>query len=63
MRAFESILNAVIPEPQRTPGAKVKVTLEIEAEAPDGFSEDDVGVVRGNMKNLKFRADSTGFGG
>lgn len=61
VKAFESILNAVILELQRTPGAKVKVTLEIEAEATGGFSEDDVGVIRDNTKNLKFRVDSTGF--
>jgi hypothetical protein len=35
-------------ELQRSPGAKVKLTLEIEAEAPSGFNDADVGVVRDN---------------
>ncbi len=61
IKTFDTILNAVILELQRTPGARVKLTLDIEAEAPDGFAEADVGVVRDNAKNLKFKADSTGF--
>ena len=32
-----------------------------EAEAPDGFSDADVGVVRDNARQLKFKAESTGF--
>jgi hypothetical protein len=62
VKAFETVLNAVILELQRTPGAKVRVALEIEAEAPGGFAEDDVSVVRDNVRSLKFRPDSTGFG-
>ena len=34
----------------------VKRTLEIEAEAPAGFAEVDVGVARDNGKQLEFRA-------
>jgi hypothetical protein len=45
----------------RSPGAKVKLTVEIEAEAPSGFNEADVGVVRDNTKQLKFTPGSTGF--
>jgi hypothetical protein len=45
----------------RTPGAKVKMTFEIEAEAPNGFGDGDVGVVRDNTKQLKFNSGSTGF--
>ena len=48
-------------ELQRTPGAKIKLTLEIEADAPDGFPESEVSIIRDNAKQLKFRADSTGF--
>ena len=48
-------------ELQRSPGAKVKLTLEIEAEAPSGFKDEDVGVVRDNTKQLKFNPGSTGF--
>jgi len=61
VKAFDAVLNAVIMELQRTQGAKVKLTLEIEAETPEGFSDADVGVVRDNARQLKFKADSTGF--
>jgi hypothetical protein len=61
VKAFDTILSAVVAELRRTPGAKVKLTLEIEAQAPDGFPENDVGVVRDNARQLKFKPDSTGF--
>lgn len=61
VKAFDTILNAVVAELQRTPGAKVKLTLEIEAQAPDGFPDSDVGVVRDNARQLKFKPESTGF--
>ena len=61
MKAFDSIISAVVMELQRSPGAKVKLTLEIKAEAPSGFNDADVGVVRDNTKQLKFRAEATGF--
>jgi hypothetical protein len=61
VKAFDAIINAVVMELQRSPGAKVKLTLEIEAEAPSGFNDVDVGVVRDNTKQLKFRAEATGF--
>ena len=48
-------------ELQRTQGAKVKLTLEVEAKAASGFSEADVGLVRDNARQLKFKAESTGF--
>ena len=35
-------------------GAKVRVRLDIEAEAPGGFPEDVEAVVRGNAATLKF---------
>jgi uncharacterized protein len=62
VKAFDAILNAVVMELQRTPGAKVKLTLEIDAEASNGFSGADIGVVRDNARQLKFKAESTGFG-
>jgi hypothetical protein len=62
IKSFEAILNAVALELQRTAGAKVKITLEIEAEAPSGFADSDVGVVRDNAKQLKFKPESTDFG-
>jgi hypothetical protein len=61
IKVFEAILNAVVMELQRTQGAKVKLTLEIAAEAPDGFADSEVSVVRDNAKQLKFNAESTGF--
>jgi hypothetical protein len=61
VKSFDAILNAVILELQRNPGTKVKLTLEIEADAPGGFDEGDIGVVRDNARQLKFKAGSTGF--
>jgi len=61
VKAFDAVLNAVVMELQRTNGAKIRVTIEIEAEAEAGFDEADIGVVRDNARQLKFRADSTGF--
>jgi len=37
------------------------LTLEIEAEAPAGFAEGDIGAVRDNAHQLKFKPESTGF--
>ena len=62
VKSFDAILNAVVMELQRTQGAKVKLTLEIEAEAPSRFSEAEVSVVRDNARQLKFKAESTEFG-
>lgn len=61
VKSFDVILNSVILELQRTPGAKVKVTLEVVAEAPSGFAAAEVSIVRDNAKQLKFRAEATGF--
>jgi hypothetical protein len=57
----EAILSAVVAELQRSKGTKVRLTLEIEADAEDGFSEADIGVVRDNARQLKFKTESTGF--
>jgi hypothetical protein len=61
VKSFDAILNAVVMELQRTQGAKVKLTLEIAAEAPSGFADGEVGIVRDNARQLKFKAESTGF--
>lgn len=61
VKTFDALLSAVVMELQRTPGAKVKLTLEVEATAPEGFAETEVGVVRDNARQLKFKAESTGF--
>jgi hypothetical protein len=61
VKSFDAILNAVVVELQRTHGTRVKLTLEIEAESQSGFAENDIGVVRDNARQLKFKAESTGF--
>ena len=61
VKSFDAILNAVVMELQRTKGAKIKLTLEIEADAEGGFAENDISVVRDNARQLKFKAESTGF--
>ncbi|RWO30939.1 MAG: hypothetical protein EOS10_17610 [Mesorhizobium sp.] len=61
VKSFEAILNAVVMELQPTHSAKVKLTLEIEAEAGDGFADGEVSVIRDNARQLKFKAESTGF--
>jgi hypothetical protein len=61
VKSFDAILNAVVMELQRTQGAKVRLTLEIEAEAASGFEDSEVSVVRDNAKQLKFKPESTGF--
>ena len=58
VKAFDAILNAVVMELQRSKGTKVRLTLEIEADAEDGFSEADIGVVRDNARQLKFKTSS-----
>ena len=62
VKAFDAVLNAVVMQLQRTQGAKVKPTSEIEAVADEGFSDNDVSVVRDNARQLKFKPESTGFG-
>ena len=60
IKSFDSIFNAVVMELQRTQGAKVTLTLDIKAEAPSGFAEADIGVVRDNARQLKFKAEIDG---
>jgi len=62
VKAFDAIINAVVMELQRNPTTKLKITVEIEATAVGGFSESDIGVVRDNARQLKFKPESTGFG-
>jgi hypothetical protein len=63
VKAFDSIVNAVVIELQRTQGAKVKLTLEIQAEAPNGFAEGDVGVVRDNAPTVEIQSRIDGIRG
>jgi hypothetical protein len=61
VKSFDTIFNAVVMELQRSAGSKITLTLDIAAEAPEGFPEADIGVVRDNARQLKFKAESTGF--
>ena len=62
VKAFDAVLNAVVMELQRTPGTNVKLPLEIEGEAAQGFADEEISVVRDNARQLKFRPGATGFG-
>jgi hypothetical protein len=42
------------------PAAGGQLTLEIDAEAPSGFKDQDLSLVRDNTKQLKFTPGSTG---
>jgi hypothetical protein len=57
VKAFDAILNATVMELQRTPGTKVKLTLEV----AEGFDDAEMGTVRDNAKQLKCKAESTSF--
>lgn len=52
---------AAVHEKASAKGAKVKLTLEIEADAQEGFPDADIGIIRDNARQLKFQAESTGF--
>lgn len=62
IRSFESIVNSVVSELQRRSGVRVTLTLDIEGVSDAGFPDEDIDVIRDNAKQLKFKADSTGFG-
>lgn len=61
IRSLEQIVEAVVAQLQHTSGTKVTLTLDVEAVSESGFSDADVGVVRDNARQLKFKAESTGF--
>ena len=58
---LQQITESVIAELQRTRGVKVTLRLDIEATAPDGFPPDDVSIIRGNTRTLKFDPGATDF--
>jgi hypothetical protein len=62
VKAFDAILNVVVMELQRTSGAKVRLALEVEAEASSGFRESEIDIVHDNARQLKFKPEATGFG-
>ena len=55
------IFNAVVMELQAHGAPKVKLHFEFPPEAPNGFAEGDVSMIRDNARRLKFKAESTGF--
>ncbi len=57
-RDAPAITNEVIQHLTRLSGARVKVTLEIEAEIPDGAPDDVVRTVTENCRTLKFNNQS-----
>ena len=61
IKALETIIEAVVMQLQHSPGAKVKLTLDIEATTDGEFSDADISVVRDNARQLKFKPESTGF--
>ena len=48
------VFENVVAELERTAGASVRITLEMHAEAPDGFDDDVVDVVSDNAATLSF---------
>jgi hypothetical protein len=61
VKSFDQIRWAVVTEPQRAPGAKARLVLEIEALAEAGCDDADVGVASDNARQPRFRAESTGL--
>ncbi|ARI79893.1 hypothetical protein BH695_0612 [Microcystis aeruginosa PCC 7806SL] len=57
-RDAPAIANEIIQHLTRLSGARVKVTLEIEAEIPDGAPDDVVRTVTENCRTLKFNNQS-----
>lgn len=57
-RDTPAIANEVIQHLTALNGAKVKITLEIEAEIPDGVPDDVVRTVTENCRTLKFNSQS-----
>lgn len=61
IKSFEAVVNAMVYELQRDPKTRVRLSLTISADNADGFSGDDIGVVRDNARNMKFHLDGDGF--
>ncbi|MDJ1180775.1 Swt1 family HEPN domain-containing protein [Roseofilum sp. BLCC_M91] len=57
-RDAPAIANEVIQHLTALNGAKIKITLEIEAEIPDGVPDDVVRTVTENCRTLKFNSQS-----
>jgi hypothetical protein len=57
-RDTPAIANEIIQHLTALSGAKIKITLEIEAEIPDGVPDDVVRTVTENCRTLKFNTQS-----
>jgi len=55
------IAEEILFELGRPNGANLRLTLEIEASAPDGYPDDVVDVVRANIRDLRLDAGKVGF--
>ena len=55
---FKNVADEVLAHLTSVPGATVRITLEIEATAPDGFDESRARVVSENAATLKFEQSS-----
>jgi hypothetical protein len=58
---LHSIVDGILSELSRPSGAKVRLVLEIHADAAIGFPNDVVGVVEDNAKTLGFAANAAKF--
>jgi len=56
-----AIVDGVLSELQRPHGAQIRLVLEIHADAPHGFPDDVVAVVRDNAKTLGFPPGAADF--
>lgn len=56
---FKSVADEILSHLAATPGAKVTITLDIEAVVEDGFAENTVRTVSENANTLKF--EQSGF--
>jgi len=55
------IAEEILFELTRAKGSELKLTLEIEASAPAGYSDDVVDVIRANIRDLKIDPTNIGF--
>ena len=55
------IAEEILFELTRPRGANLKLTLEIEGSADDGYPDDVIDVVRSNLRDLKIDMGEVGF--
>lgn len=61
MAKLPQVAQGVVSELARPEGAKIRISLEIHVDAPDGFPNDVMDIVRDNLKDLGFPAGSGRF--